>query len=173
MFLFLRHFGLASVAGCSLVFLAGCGGGTPTQPPVTEHEHAEERPETFSAAVAELKEHAPEIKDAFQAGKPEDADEALHHVAHMLEEMPTLIDGSTLTAEQKTEAKDVSERLFDDYDKLHAVSHPGGETTEVKYEDLASSIDDGLAKLEALAPSEDAPAQEPAADGRDSALSAG
>lgn len=163
MILSLRYFGLASVVGFSLAVLAGCGGSKPEPAPVADHdhEHAEEMPETFSAAVAELKEHAPEIKDAFEAGKPEDADEALHYLGEISEVMADLIASSSLTAEQKTEAMEASEALFDQYMRLDTeVVH--GASTELKHDDVASTIDQSLAKLEALAPAEEPVAETPA-----------
>lgn len=164
MFVSLRNFGLASVAGLSILFVAGCGDSEPTPVPVADHGHEhEDMPETFSAAVAELKEHAPEIKDAFEAGKPEDAHDALHHLGEMSAVMTELIDSSPLTPEQKTEAKAASETLFDQYMRLDTeVLHDA--STELKYDDVAGKIDESLAKLEALAPAEETAAVEPAAE---------
>ncbi|MEX2168917.1 MAG: hypothetical protein WD851_06385 [Pirellulales bacterium] len=170
MFVSLRSIGLASIAGLSIVVLAGCGGGEPEPAPVADHDHEhEEMPETFSAAVAELKEHAPEVKEAFDAGKPEDAHDALHHLGEMSEVMTDLIDSSTLTPEQKAEAKEASETLFDQYMRLDTeVLHDA--STELKYEDVAGKIDESLAKLEVLAPAEDAHAADThAEDGAENA----
>lgn len=160
----IRHFSSAAVAAVSLVVLAGCGGKTAPPPAAHDHEHAEEMPETFSAAVAELQEHAPEIKEAFDAGKPEDAHDALHHLGELSEAMMALIDASTLTAEQKAEAKQASETLFDQYMRLDTeVLHNA--STELKYEDVAGKIDESLAKLVTLAPAEDVHTDDHAAEG--------
>ena len=160
MFVSLRNFGLASVAGLSFVVLAGCGRSEPEPAPVADHGHEhEDMPETFSAAVAELKEHAPEVKAAFDAGKPEDAHDALHYLGEMSGVMTELIDSSTLTPEQKTEAKEASETLFDQYMRLDTeVLHDA--STELKYDDVASKIDESLVTLEALVSEEETPAAE-------------
>jgi hypothetical protein len=158
MLFYFRQLSLAAIAAFSIVALAGCGSKPKPAPAADrDHEHSEEMPETFSAAVADLQEHAPEIKEAFDAGKPADADEPLHHMVPLLEAMPKLIDASTLTPDQKAEAKEVSEQLLNEYEKLHDTSHDGG---EAKYEDHAGKIDQALAKLVALAPAEDVRAEE-------------
>jgi hypothetical protein len=161
MSLFIRSVGYSILACISIVFLAGCGDKPAPAPSAEhEHEHAEEMPETFAAAVADLQEHAPEVKEAFDAGKPEDAHDALHHLGEMSEVMTKLIDASTLTAEQKDEAKVASETLFDQYMRLDTeVLHAA--KPELKYDDVAGKIDESLAKLVALAPAEGDAAAEP------------
>ena len=148
-----RVYGFAIVAGISLVVLSGCNGDKPKPEAENHEEHgAEDMPESFSAAVAELKEHAPEIKDAFEAGDPHDADAAVHHVGDILKAMPELIDSSDLTDEQKAQAKEAREALFDQYTKLDDMIH--GLDTETKYEDVEGKIDEALAKLIALRPTD-------------------
>lgn len=152
-----RLYGLAVVSGVALATSSGCNGNKPEKPEAGHHdshghhsEHGEDMPETFVAAVNDIKEHAPEIKAAFVEGKPEEVHDALHHLGEIFESMNDLIDASDLTDEQKAQAKEASEALFDQYTRLDTeVLHEG--STELKYEDVESKIEEELAKLEALA----------------------
>src|SRR5690606_29348493 len=148
-----RSWGLASIAGVSFAVVVGCSNEKPSPPAVESHAEHEEHamPESFADAVEELKEHAPEIQAAFEADKPQDAHEALHFLGELSVKMVELIDASDLTDEQKTQAKEASEVLFDQDLRLDTeVLHDGSK--ELKYADVSNKIDESLAKLEALVP---------------------
>lgn len=156
----IRSYSLASLAVFSLMLfvVSGCNNDKAGKPEVNNHaghghahghEH-EEMPETFAAAVSVLKEHAPEIKEAFEAGKSEDVHDALHFLGELSEKMSALIDASDLTDDQKAQAKETSEVLFDQYMELDGTLHDPD--SKLKYEDVSGKIDESLATLEALVP---------------------
>lgn len=116
------------------------------------HSHDDE-PETVAEAVKILSEIRDEIRDAFKEDKAGDAHDPLHEVGHVLEDLESLVGKSELSDEDKTEAKEAVNTLFDLFTKIDDKYH-GKEGAE--YDDVADKIDEAIKTLESKAePSEE------------------
>lgn len=116
------------------------------------HEHSDEHehPETYAAALAEIKELRETVQNAFASGTVgKEADGALHELGHLLEEMGHLAEHAGLSGEDLTAVEQASDRVFKAYMKLDDVIHRDAPIPEGTYNDVADSIDSGIAELEA------------------------
>ena len=87
------------------------------------HQHDDDRPTSLVAAISDIKEHGSEVSEAFQAGDPDAAHEALHELGHLLVSIPALADESAMSSEDRSEVKRAGKQLFDAYDKLDQLMH--------------------------------------------------
>jgi hypothetical protein len=116
-----------------------------------DHDHAHE--EVTAKSVGEvwkgIEGFAATIKKACEAGKPDDAHDALHEIGHSLEAMEGLAAKELKDDESKAVAKSALKVLFDSYDAIDQVFHGGAGK---KYEDVAKDIDDSMATIRKLFP---------------------
>lgn len=146
-----------------LVAFGGCTPGTPAakspggatsevehghEHGADEHDDEHAAPKSLADAVAQAKELDRQIADAYTAGKPDDAHDAMHEIGHLFEAMGPLIDTATLSSTQVSEARAAREKLFDLFNQLDEGMHGG---TVVSYADLQSEIEAGFTQLTGLA----------------------
>ncbi len=125
---------LSSVALCLIVSL-GCNQPKPgrvAKPPLVAN---------FSEGVDKAQKLTEEIKAAFDAGSPHDADGALHTAVELLSSLPAMaasegkLDEATLAS-----VKDACKSAFDQFGILHDGfhGHPGEESEEGHAHDTSS-----------------------------------
>jgi hypothetical protein len=148
---------LSILSVCVLSFgLAGC---QPASAPASkgsaasgahghDHGHGHQHPETLAEAVQQVGQCYTAIKAAFEKGSPEDAHDQMHDIGHLLdEELPDLLEKSTLPAEVKEKAKSSLSALFDGFGKLDSMMHNG---PKVDFADIDKSLSTAVAELNGL-----------------------
>lgn len=100
-----------------------------------EHAHAE----TLAEAVQELDGICAAVKAAFDKNDADAADEPLHDIGHVLEEIKALAKTSKLDDAGKAEVETAANNLLDAFGALHDGMHGG--TTGKKYADVADAIE--------------------------------
>lgn len=109
-----------------------------------EHEHEHAHPETLADAVKELEGICASVKAAFEKNDPDAADEPLHDVGHLLEDVQALSAKSKLDDASKAEVKTAVDGLLDAFGAIHDGMHGG---TGKKYADVAEAIESALKTL--------------------------
>lgn len=143
------HRRLLSLVGIAylVVSLAGCN-NAPAVKKHDDHDHAhgkhDEHHETYASAVREVQELRDKIRDGFAAKKEKEADEALHEVGHLLEEIPELAEKEHFAAADLLAIKAASKALFDHFGAIDKKIHGGEGST---YAELATKIDAALEQL--------------------------
>lgn len=131
----------------------------PTKPPATkppaDHDHGHDHddhahPETLAEGVAALAKVAADVKTHLAAGSRDAADEAVHALAHLLEDLQGLVRKSELAEEGKAAATKALDELFDCFDKLDAALHAKEGEGEPPAEVHASVADRIEAAIKAL-----------------------
>jgi hypothetical protein len=130
-----RHLPVVSVMAA--LALAGC---EPAAPPaaataqkaahVHDHDHGHEdhdHPETLAKGVAQLAEAAAAVEKHLASGGTDAADEVVHGVGHIIEDIQGLLPKENLTAEAKAAAAKALDEVFECFDKLDTALHaPAG-----------------------------------------------
>lgn len=130
-----RHLPVVSVMAA--LALAGC---EPAAPPaaataqkaahVHDHDHGHEdhdHPETLAEGVAQLAEAAAAVEKHLASGGTDAADEVVHGVGHIIEDIQGLLPKENLTAEAKAAAAKALDEVFECFDKLDTALHaPAG-----------------------------------------------
>ena len=139
--------------GLSLLLLANAG-CTPTDTAAGEEDHHDDhhRPESLHVAVAELKHVRDEVKTAMESGSPDAAHEPLHEVGELLEMLPEVAADTDLPREKWEIAKAETNKLFDAFGVIDEAFHTAGGDKQAAYSEVAASIDESIAALEALLP---------------------
>lgn len=156
-------FGALSAVCCLgvLVLVTGCQPAETTAEKEAEHDHGHEhghdhdhsdRPESLREAIVELK----ELSDSFCAAMDEDDTEAahdpLHDLGNLLEAMPELAADTDLPEEDWKQVKAEVDRLFDTFGEVDSAFHKKDGDKQAAYEDAKSTIEAGIAALEAKLP---------------------
>ncbi len=123
--------------------------GDANRPPVSidelEGDHAAHaHAETYAEAVAELDAMRSQISQAFAAGDIEGADEPIHEVGHVLEEVVALATKQGLGADAVAEIGAAVDTLFDAFGRVDEKIH-GGEGAE--YSEVEADVDAAFATL--------------------------
>jgi hypothetical protein len=121
-----------------------------------DHDHAAEgghkHPETLAAGLAELETTWAEVKSALAAGEHEKADDRVHMVGHLLEDLEGLLAKATPAAEAEAAGKKALEEIFACFDTLDAAVHEGPEAIKkVDMESLGGRIGEAVKSLKELA----------------------
>jgi hypothetical protein len=88
------------------------------------HDHGDhEAPETFAAGVAALESLVTDIAAKLAAGEADAADDAVHGVGHVLDDLQVLLKKSTLAEEARTAAAKAIDDLFECFDELDTAMH--------------------------------------------------
>jgi len=132
--------------------LLGCQQAATT---TTEDAHAHKH-ESLSVMVGQIKGFRDAVKNAFEAGTPNDCDGALHDASHVLEEVSHATDFAQLSAEDQGTAKASAKTLFDGFMKVHDGFH-GGEVDNAAYDSVKADMDTAIETLESLAAKTSAP----------------
>lgn len=92
------------------------------------HDHGEhDHPETLAEGVAQLAEAAAAVEKHLAAGATDAADDVVHGVGHIIEDIQGLLPKENLTAEAKAAAAKALDEVFECFDKLDTALHaPAG-----------------------------------------------
>lgn len=162
---------LLSIAAAACLLTAGCSSSSPpASPPAGKapaaHDHADhghdhdehdhDHPESFAAGVAQLQAAAASVKDHLTVGATGAADEAVHALGHLIEDVQGLLAKEKLGDEAKAAASKALDDLFECFDTLDTALHaPAGKAqppAEV-HASLAERIDGAIKALQGtLAP---------------------
>jgi hypothetical protein len=112
-----------------------------------EHDHDADLPEDFASAVEALRECYRKIKDAFEAEKPDDAHEPLHHVGELLGATIKLASQAELDEQDEETVTNVLGEMFEAYGRIDSSMH-AGQTPDYAAE--AETLDSGMATLESV-----------------------
>lgn len=121
------------------------------------HDHDEhDRPESFAAGVAQLQATVAAVKDHLAVGATDAADDAVHTLGHLIEDVQGLLSKEKLGEEAKAAASKALDELFECFDKLDTAIHaPEGKSqppAEV-HASLTERIDAAIKSLQGtLAP---------------------
>jgi hypothetical protein len=93
-----------------------------------DHDHADhDHPETLAAGVAQLAEAAAAVEKHLASGATDEADEVVHGVGHIIEDIQGLLPKENRTAEAKAAAAKALDEVFECFDKLDTALHaPAG-----------------------------------------------
>jgi hypothetical protein len=115
--------------------------------PAEDHEH--EHPRTLSAGVAELETLWGRVRKAMGKGDRDKADEHVHEVGHLLEDVEGLL--ATVPEESREVGKKAMEEIFDCFDSLDRAFHGDeDEWKKVDLEALAPRLEAAFKTLSAL-----------------------
>jgi molecular chaperone GrpE (heat shock protein) len=113
-----------------------------------EHEH----PESLAAGIAQVKRAAADVKAHLANGANEAADDVVHGMGHLVEDIEGLLSKEKLSDAGKTAVKKALAELFDCFDKLDTALHapPGkGDAPAEVHASLSQRIEDAIRALEA------------------------
>jgi len=123
------------------------------------HDHASpaaegghEHPETLAAGLTELETTWAEVKSALAAGEHEKADDRVHMVGHLLEDLEGLLAKAKPAADAEAAGKKALEEIFSCFDTLDAAVHEGPEAIKkVDVESLGGRIGEAVKSLKEIA----------------------
>jgi len=142
---------LPALAAC----LAGCEpAATPPERAAVHshaHDHADHRhPDSLAAGVAELESLVADIAGKMAAGATDAADDAVHGLGHLLEDLQGLLPKSALTAEARDAATKAIDDLYECFDELDTSLHAAPGKADPPAEVHARLKDRIAAAVEAL-----------------------
>lgn len=120
-----------------------------------DHDHgheAHDHPESLAAGVAQVKQAAADVKDHLAKGANEAADDVVHGMGHLVEDIEGLLSTEKLSDAGKAAVKKALADLFDCFDKLDTALHapPGkGDAPADVHASLSQRIEDAIKALEA------------------------
>ena len=112
-----------------------------------DHDHSHHA-ESYTAALASIKQARDEVKQAFDAGEPHQCDEALHQVAELLLGLPEIAAETDLPKEDWQVVKEQSKVLFDAFMKIHDGFHGDEKQPGASYESVAETVNGAIEALE-------------------------
>ena len=116
-----------------------------------DHDHSE-RPKNLKAAIAELKEMRDAIWSAMDENDTESAHEPLHEVGNLLKAMPDLAADTDLPESEWDAIKSEVDRLFDAFSDIDSAFHKQDGDKQAAYDAAKSTVEEGVAALEAYLP---------------------
>lgn len=121
---------LGLLAALAASATTGCSRGVPDAKTSSDAAHEEhhhhdhdERPESYAAAVDEIKQHGEEVAQAFGSGDPEAAHEALHELGDLLTILPEVAGDTEMSKADWSEVKQAAGQLFEAYGDLDLLMH--------------------------------------------------
>lgn len=149
---------LLAAAGCappreSPPAAAAGDGGHPEHGHEAHAHHDHDHPETLAAGVAELRSSVSKLEEALASDSPDAADEVVHAVGHLLEDLRGLIAGSALAAEGRAAASSALDELDECFGAIDEAFHAGESAAEPPakvHAGMAERIAGALRKLEEL-----------------------
>ena len=122
----------------------GCAQKTPPSP-TTAHAHENEaRPDSYAAAMAQIREHGATIAQAYSAGTPDEAHEALHEMGHLLGLLPELAGDTGMQEEDRQAVQDASQQLMEAYGKLDQLMHGAAADKSAQAADTFAGVADDI-----------------------------
>jgi hypothetical protein len=117
-----------------------------------DHGHAEhDHPESLAAGIAQVKRAVADVKAHLANGANEAADDVVHGMGHLVEDIEGLLSKENLSDAGKAAVKKATAEIFDCFDKLDTALHaaPGtGPTPAEVHAGLSQRIDDAIKALE-------------------------
>lgn len=151
----LPRIGSFLIASC-LVVASGCQPSATTKPEAGhaghDHGHDHASPDNLGEAVAAIKEIHEEIGDALKAGKPEEADHAVHEMGDVLAALPKLAEKASLPPADLAAINAENGKLFDIFDGIDKVFHSADGDKQAVFSGAADGIQEAIATMEALVP---------------------
>lgn len=115
-----------------------------------DHDHA--HPETLAAAVAELEKMWGGIKTALKGGKLDEADDMVHEVGHLLEDLPDLLAKSKPAEDAAQAGKKAIDEVFACFESIDTAVHAGAdEVQKLDLDGLAPKIESAFKSLAGFA----------------------
>ncbi|MFM7136857.1 MAG: hypothetical protein ACKO1M_07280 [Planctomycetota bacterium] len=107
-----------------------------------EHDHGDhDHPATLAAGVADLEATVKDIAAKLAAGSQEAADEAIHSVGHLLEDLQGLMEKQKdLPGEAQAAGKQALDELFECFDKLDTAMHAKADEAKETVADVHASV---------------------------------
>lgn len=155
--------------GVMLPALIGCsksqGPASPKTATVEEHAHhhnesgaghdhdvEDKPPASLSEAVKEVASLRDRIRAAFSKNDLKEADHYVHEIGHAFEHIGALVKKEALSEQQRKEASDAVEKLFESFgavdDKLH-------DKAGKSYAEVEEQVDKAVSTLESLVPKQE------------------
>ena len=134
-------------SGCSPTSTAAKTEGGEQAEEHHHHDHGH-RPKSYVAALDQIKHARDEIKAAFDAGTPNECDNALHEVAEVLEALPEVAAETDLPKEDWQVVKDQSRHLFDQFMRIHDGFHGESSSEGTSFDSVADEINTSIETLE-------------------------
>lgn len=122
----------------------GCAQKTPPSPTTAHAPEHEARPDSYAAAVAQIREHGATIARAYSAGTPDEAHEALHEVGHLLGLLPELAGDTGMQGEDRQAVQDASRQLMEAYGKLDQLMHGAAADKSAQAADTFAGVADDI-----------------------------
>jgi hypothetical protein len=119
-----------------------------------DHKH----PETLAEGVKELEQLVGSVKEHLAADAKEKADDAVHLVGHLLEDVEKLVPAAKLSAEAEAGVKKAVEELYDCFDKLDVALHAEAGKADAPaavHKQLAERIEAAIKQLKDAKPAAD------------------
>ncbi len=108
------------------------------------HDEAHVHPDTYAGAITALEGIRDEVKEAFGKGEPAAADESVHEMGHLLEDLGNLAKKASLSEADQMLVNESVEKLLDAFGKIDAKLH-GGEGSD--YDQVSADIDSAFETL--------------------------
>jgi hypothetical protein len=111
-------------------------------------DHGHEHPETLTAAVAGLEKMWGQVHAALKSGERDEADEQVHSVGHLLEDLQGLLAKENPSAEAAAAGKQAIDDVFSCFDTIDAALH-GAEDDfkKIDVDEIRPRIETAIAKL--------------------------
>ncbi|REK17420.1 MAG: hypothetical protein DWQ37_06425 [Planctomycetota bacterium] len=116
-----------------------------------DHEHAD-APESLPVAIVELRKNWEAISQVINGSDSESAHDRLHDVGTLLEAMPDLAAETDLPESEWNEIKSEADKLLDAFGDIDLAFHKEDGDRVAAYDAAKSTIDEGIAALEAKLP---------------------
>jgi hypothetical protein len=118
-----------------------------------EHDHADhDHPETLAEGIAQLAQAAADVEKHLAAGATDAADEVVHGIGHIIEDVQGLLPKENLTAEGRQAASKALDEFWECFDKLDTALHAPagqGEPPAAVHGGVKERIEKALAALKA------------------------
>lgn len=117
-----------------------------------DHDHADhDHPKTLAEGVAQLKQAAAEAKAHLAAGNMDAADNVVHGVGHLVEDIHALLPKANLSAEAQAAATKALDEIFTCFDELDSALHGPAGTSGIPADlqsKVAKRVEDAIQTLE-------------------------
>ena len=143
-----RHKSPATLLCLVLAIVGGCNSAEQAS---DDHGHSD-MPKSLPAAITELRDMWADISTAMDNSDPDSAHDPLHDVGNVLVAMPDLAAETDLQESERNDIKAEVDKLFAAFLDIDSAFHQGGGDEVAAYESAKSTIEEGVAALEAKLP---------------------
>ena len=148
---------LAGLLCLLFAFLSGCNSAKQASGEHDDHGHSHDHehagaPKSLPVAITELRKKWGEISKAMDSSDPDSAHQPLHDIGRVLEAVPDLAAETDLSENDWNEIKSEVDKLLDAFGDIDSAFHKEDGDKATAYEAAKSTIDEGIAALEAKLP---------------------